>query len=146
MNSFLFQLSREDLWRTFWSGNFSHSPGSRPDTYMPIVINSPITTDSRVVRVTAQSRSAKPYWRKACDLTACVPTGTIQLEIDRFFISLDQPKLIIMPQVAGAYSFKIRVPWWLEDLSIFLDEFTGVVDHSIEKAIREAKQEILNAI
>ncbi|MBD2465781.1 hypothetical protein H6G89_32855 [Oscillatoria sp. FACHB-1407] len=87
----------------------------------------------RRLNFSCTSENPRPTWRKALDLVQFVQFPIIDapnLEFFRRSIPLNQHKIIDLPSFVPAttYSLQLKIPHWLENITIQLWEFQGEIN------------------
>lgn len=141
------QLAVASNWQVIWNETYEAEETLIGRAYNPIVITAPVQAESPILRAVGFSNSAKPYWKKAYDLSVRADTGTGEIEVARHFVPLNTLTLVSVPDVAGSYNLNIAVPFWLLDLQVLISEYIGPIDDTTEQLVRESTEglEILMA-
>lgn len=88
----------------------------------------PVLFSSRLLVVGASSQTAKSHWRCGGRLTPlfdCGATDFVQASFTPTFVPLNEGLLWFLPGLASAYRLRFEVPWWLEEASLQIYEYTG---------------------
>lgn len=129
------QLNPGSNWHLFYTQSFESIPIG-PKTYKPIKESVlPVQIDFRVFVAYTTSSTAKLNWRLAGYLTPEVETGAafVDLQLRQIALRLRSPQLIVLPSFSTSYKLRLRIPYWVEDLTLSLFQYTGPISDSVQE-------------
>jgi hypothetical protein len=92
--------------------------------------NLPLTLDTNIIAVLAESSSAQENWRYGGRLFFRLTTGlqgpsspNTVIKASKFY--LNQIEIIIIPDFASAFIVEIDIPYWHRNMDLHLWEYTG---------------------
>jgi hypothetical protein len=106
---------------------------------------------SSLLLIGAVSSTARPTWNKACDLSVQSSQFTFfsrlfsnkEAEIKRFTLLLGQLRLLQLPDYQSLpYQVVLKVPYWINQLSVEAYCYTGVIETENAQSIAGLSQEI----
>jgi hypothetical protein len=144
------ELNNSANWDLVWSTTVEAVKITNPPgRYYPIPkVICPTLLDTHIIAVLATSVSASPHWRFAGYLNQKIQTGitgggvtdTEVVSARRMF--LKRISLIIFPKLTNTYSLSFDIPYWFEDISLFLWSYSGTATDSTENMIDNLQTDI----
>lgn len=123
-------------WRQVWHETFHAEEIVGDRIYQPIIVTHSVLAESRILRARGMSDSARPWWRKAYDLSVMGRVGTEDTEFCRVFVPLRNFSLIVVPNYLSVFKLKVYIPWWHVDMTVDVEEYTGPIDDTTEALLR----------
>ena len=131
------EIGNSTKWEPYFAGNFSGEKLS-DGTYRPIpAIETQYTTNAKLLFVGLDSFSAPSYYKTAGWLTQQVYVNweggsTPNARADKsWLLLLNRLNLIIPNPGFPDYNVKIDVPYWYDDINIFIWQYTGPATDAI---------------
>lgn len=132
-------LGNSQNWESLGSYSAQGAPvPNNPNAYQPIPeFSIPLTIDSRIIAVVAESTSAKPTWHFAGFLFQKVHLGIIVgggFDSDATSarkIYLNRISLLTFRNLTPTYGISFKPPFWFQDVKLTIWKYTGV-DTTVE--------------
>lgn len=137
-------------WQQVWSGNFTASgvPGYSDRHYRIPEIVVPILLEQFVLAVYCTSSTNPGWWHSGGLMNVKFPTGILTGGVgethpsERYRIWLDQITSFEIPKMAANYELSFNAPYWLDQLSISVYEYTGPVHDSTETQLNALQTDL----
>lgn len=147
-------LSNSANWNLAWNNTFEvQRTGGEGSRYYPFPpIEMPIALSSHIFAVLATSTKAGRNWKFAGFLNQRIQTGILVggiqdaevVQARRFF--LNRISIYLEPELTSTYSLTFNIPYWFQDITINVWEYTGERSDTTEKLIKEVREQELQRI
>ena len=144
-------LSNSANWNLSWNNTFEvERIGGEGSKYYPFPpIEMPVKLTSHVFAVLATSAKAGRNWKFAGFLNQRIQTGIVVggsqdaevIQARRFF--LNRISVYLEPALTSTFSLTFNIPYWFQDISIFVWEYTGNRSDTTENLITEVREQEL---
>ena len=144
-------LSNSDNWNLSWNNTFEveriGGEGSRYYPFPPIEM--PVKLNSHIFAVLATSTKAGRNWKFAGFLNQRIQTGIVVggiqdaeiIQARRLF--LNRISVYLEPALTSTFSLTFNIPYWFQDISLFVWEYTGNRSDTTEELITEVREQEL---
>ena len=144
------ELSNSSYWQDVYhlSRSATYLPGSstRHERIPPIEV--PQLFDSHVLAVYPDSATAKDWWILGGWVSRRIPTGILiggtpdTRATESQKLILREVNLLIYPNITSTFSLVIDAPYWFDNFSIIVWQYTGPVSYSDEGLIIEQNTQL----
>lgn len=94
----------------------------------PLVL--PVLAESRILVGATASDSALATWRHGGRLTPilnCGGTDFAEADLPGYSLPCNGSRLIVLPQLASTYKLRFACPWWFDEITLSVYQYTGSV-------------------
>ncbi len=139
MSNLLVDLQDSTNWDLLYYGQFAATPipGLGQKFYPIPDFDIPIQIGERLLAASAVSETAADRHWLGCRLVQIIPVAGLPggIRVRRARIALNQWSLIEFPPIASEYAIKIEFPWWLAQVTVYVNRYVGPLDFSDEQLI-----------
>lgn len=130
MSRIIFQPTVEGNWERIYHQKLEAQKltDSQRELINPVVL--PILAESRILVAATASDSARSHWRYGGSLTPildCGGTDFGETNLSSYSLPCNGSRLIVLPQFASAYKLQFSCPWWFEEITLSVYQYTGTV-------------------
>ena len=139
------QLGNASNWQLLYANTYT-SQSLGPRGYKPIPrILLPVQAEHRILVAGCRNPLAKDTWYLGGWLRPIISTGATDFgnaELDRIPVPLNNPRLILLPQVASSYLLQLEIPFWHEQINFILYQYIGTESDSTEVLVTSLKSQL----